>query len=47
VGVSEVHFILGSTLFLMFGAGPAALGLAAGLLAQGLFWLPPTCRSTA
>ena len=23
VGVSEVHFILGSTLFLMFGAGPA------------------------
>lgn len=40
VGVSEVHFILGSTLFLMFGAGPAALGLAAGLLAQGLLFAP-------
>jgi len=40
VGVSEVHFILGSTLFLMFGAGPAALGLAAGLLVQGLFFAP-------
>ncbi len=40
VGVSEVHFILGSTLFLVFGAGPAALGLAAGLLLQGLFFAP-------
>lgn len=40
VGVSEVHFILGSTLFLMFGAGPAALGLAGGLLVQGLFFAP-------
>lgn len=40
VGVSEVHFILGSTLFLMFGAGPAALGLAAGLLVQGLLFAP-------
>lgn len=40
VGVSEVHFILGSTLFLIFGAGPAALGLALGLLAQGLFFAP-------
>lgn len=40
VGVSEVHFILGSTLFLMFGAAPAALGLALGLLAQGLFFAP-------
>lgn len=40
VGVSEVHFILGSTLFLMFGAGPAALGLAIGLLAQGLLFAP-------
>jgi len=38
VGVSEVHFILGSTLFLMFGAGPAALGLATGLLVQGLLF---------
>ncbi|WP_341702540.1 energy-coupling factor ABC transporter permease [Ferrovibrio sp.] len=40
VGVSEVHFILGSTLYLMFGAGPAAIGLAAGLLLQGLFFSP-------
>lgn len=40
VGVSEVHFILGSTLFLMFGAGPAAIGLACGLLAQGIFLAP-------
>lgn len=35
VGVSEVHFILGSTLFLILGAGPAAIGLALGLLVQG------------
>ncbi|MEM7671687.1 MAG: energy-coupling factor ABC transporter permease, partial [Pseudomonadota bacterium] len=27
VGVSEVHFILGSTLLLLLGAAPAALGL--------------------
>ncbi|HHZ08506.1 MAG TPA: cobalt transporter [Rhizobiales bacterium] len=40
VGVSEVHLILGSTLFLLFGAGPAAVGLAAGLLIQGLFFTP-------
>ncbi len=40
VGVSEVHFILGSTLFLLLGAAPAALGLALGLLAQGLFFAP-------
>lgn len=40
VGVSEVHLILGSTLFLLFGAGPAALGLAFGLLIQGLFFAP-------
>ena len=40
VGVSEVHFILGSTLFLMFGAAPAALGLALGLLLQGLLFAP-------
>ena len=40
VGVSEVHFILGSTLFLMFGAGPAAIGLAAGLLLQGTLVAP-------
>lgn len=40
VGVSEVHFILGSTLYLMFGAGPAAIGLALGLLAQGVLFAP-------
>lgn len=40
VGVSEVHLILGSTLFLMFGAAPAAIGLAMGLLFQGLFFAP-------
>ncbi|WP_417688361.1 energy-coupling factor ABC transporter permease [Roseibium sp.] len=40
VGVSEVHFILGSTLFLIFGAGASAIGLAAGLLLQGLFFAP-------
>jgi ABC-type Co2+ transport system permease subunit len=40
VGVSEVHFIFGSTLFLVFGAAPAALGLALGLLLQGLFFVP-------
>lgn len=40
VGVSEVHFILGSTLFLLFGGGAASIGLALGLLFQGLFFAP-------
>ncbi|WP_409190650.1 energy-coupling factor ABC transporter permease [Bradyrhizobium sp. RDM4] len=40
VGVSEVHFILGSTLFLLFGAAPAASGLAVGLLLQGVLFVP-------
>ncbi|WP_138467495.1 energy-coupling factor ABC transporter permease [Poseidonocella sp. HB161398] len=40
VGVSEVHFILGSTLFLLFGGGAASIGLAMGLLIQGLFFAP-------
>ncbi len=40
IGVSEVHFILGSTLFLVLGAGPAAIGLGMGLLIQGLFFAP-------
>ncbi|MEP9353375.1 energy-coupling factor ABC transporter permease [Xanthobacter sp. KR7-65] len=40
VGVSEVHLILGSTLFLILGAAPAAIGLALGLLVQGLFLAP-------
>jgi len=40
VGVSEVHLILGTTLFLLFGLAPAALGLAAGLLMQGVLFAP-------
>jgi len=40
VGVSEVHFILGSTLFLILGAAPSAIGLSMGLLIQGLFFSP-------
>ena len=40
VGISEVHLILGSTLFLLFGMAPAAIGLASGLLLQGLFFAP-------
>ena len=40
VGVSEVHFILGSTLFLILGAAPAAFGLAMALLLQGLIFAP-------
>ena len=40
VGVSEVHLILGSTLFLLFGVAPAAIGLALGLLLQGVFFAP-------
>jgi len=40
VGISEVHFIFGATLYLLFGAGPAAIGLAVGLLSQGLLFEP-------
>lgn len=40
VGVSEVHLIMGSTLFLLFGAAPTALGLTLGLLIQGIFFAP-------
>lgn len=40
VGISEVHFILGTTLFLLLGAAPAALGLALGLMVQGMFFAP-------
>src|ERR1700754_3788206 len=40
VGCSELHFFLGSTLFLIFGAAPAAIGLALGLLLQGMFFVP-------
>lgn len=38
VGVSEVHLILGTTIFLIFGVAPAMMGLAVGLLIQGLFF---------
>lgn len=40
VGISEVHLILGSTLFLIFGLAPAGIGLLLGLLIQGLFFAP-------
>lgn len=40
IGVSEVHLILGTTLFLLLGAPAAAIGLAGGLLVQGLFFAP-------
>ncbi|MFB2594751.1 energy-coupling factor ABC transporter permease [Paracoccus sp. p4-l81] len=40
VGVSEVHFILGSTLLLILGTAPAAIGLVLGLLIQGVFFAP-------
>ncbi len=40
VGVSEVHLIMGTTLYLLFGLAPAAIGLASGLLIQGLFFAP-------
>ena len=40
VGISEVHFILGTTLFLILGAAPSAIGLALGLLIQGMFFAP-------
>jgi len=38
IGVSEVHLILGTTIFLVFGIAPAAFGLTFGLLIQGLFF---------
>ncbi len=40
VGVSEVHLILGSTLFLLFGGAAAAVGLVLGLVTQGVFFAP-------
>ncbi|MBD0866052.1 MAG: energy-coupling factor ABC transporter permease [Rhodobacteraceae bacterium] len=40
VGISEVHFILGTTLLLILGAAPAAVGLMSGLLFQGVFFAP-------
>jgi len=38
IGVSEVHLILGTTIFLVFGIAPAAIGLALGLAVQGLLF---------
>jgi len=38
IGISEVHLILGTTIFLVFGIAPAAIGLALGLAVQGLFF---------
>jgi ABC-type Co2+ transport system permease subunit len=38
VGVSEVHLILGTTIYLIFGLAPAMVGLALGLLTQGVFF---------
>jgi len=38
VGVSEVHLILGTTIFLIFGLAPAMVGLSLGLLIQGVFF---------
>ncbi len=40
IGVSEVHLILGTTIYLVFGVAPAMIGLALGLLVQGLFFAP-------
>ncbi len=40
IGVSEVHLILGTTIFLIFGVAPAIIGLSLGLLIQGLFFAP-------
>lgn len=40
VGVSEVHLIVGTTLFLLFGPAAAAIGLVSGLLIQGVFFAP-------
>jgi ABC-type Co2+ transport system permease subunit len=40
IGVSEVHLILGTTIFLIFGVAPAMVGLALGLLVQGVFFAP-------
>lgn len=40
VGISEVHFILGTTLLLVLGTAPAAIGLVAGLALQGMLFAP-------
>ena len=40
VGVSEVHLILGTTLFLILGTVPTAIGLIFGLVAQSFLFSP-------
>ena len=40
VGVSEVHLILGTSILLLLGTAPAAIGLAGGLLLQGFVFAP-------
>lgn len=40
IGVSEVHFIFASSLFLLFGAAPTAFGLVGGLFIQSIFFSP-------
>lgn len=40
VGISEVHFILGTTILLLLGTAPAAIGLAGALLIQSAFFAP-------
>ncbi len=40
IGVSEVHLILGTTIYLIFGLAPAMIGLSLGLLIQGVFFAP-------
>lgn len=40
VGVSEVHLILGTTLLLFLGVASASIGLALGLLFQGVLFAP-------
>ena len=37
LGVSEVHFIFGASLFLFFGAGATAFGLVVGLSLPSVF----------
>lgn len=40
VGISEVHFIFGTTILLILGTAPAAIGLVAGLALQGMLFAP-------
>lgn len=40
VGISEVHFIMGSMLFLLFGLAPASIGLVLGLFIQSTLFSP-------